>query len=259
MQPMKPDNSGAMNVAHLQNSAMNFVEAACSVIAMPVETMLRPWYGTRYYPPPVVFFSAVLMILIPVLSGLIDGVTAMIPFSHPARAVGLFDMGSLAKLYFLLSAVHAVRLYRRMTVMSRELNSTHEGPELPFFQFIPWGRSFWVQRITIEPLFVLIASFVLRDLFIIQSGLATYLRIAAVALAMKSFVAWFRAWEYLRDLLDARNAAPIIAKLVENDATEEELSTIHLASFPKDVSPEIRNQAAISIARAYSPSSDNNR
>jgi hypothetical protein len=32
---------------------------------MPVETLLRPWYGTRYYPPPVVFFSAVLMILIP--------------------------------------------------------------------------------------------------------------------------------------------------------------------------------------------------
>jgi hypothetical protein len=94
---------------------------------------------------------------------------------------------------------------------------------------------------------------VLKDFFIIQSGLATYLRLAAIALAMKNFVSWYRAWEYLRDLLDARNAAPILAKLVENDATEEELSTIHLASFPKDVPEAIRAQAAASIARAYSP------
>jgi hypothetical protein len=56
MQPMKPDNSGAMSAQHLHNTAINFVEVICSVIAMPVETLLRPWYGTRYYPPPVVFF-----------------------------------------------------------------------------------------------------------------------------------------------------------------------------------------------------------
>ena len=47
MQPMKPDNSGAMSVEHLHNTAINFVEVVCSVIAMPVETLLRPWYGTR--------------------------------------------------------------------------------------------------------------------------------------------------------------------------------------------------------------------
>ena len=253
MQPMKPDNSGAMSAQHLHNTAINFVEVVCSVIAMPVETLLRPWYGTRYYPPPVVFFSAVLMILIPAFSAMMDGFSAMIPFSHPARVIGMFGIGSLAKLYFLLAAVHSVRLYRRMIHMSREESSTYEGPAWPFFQVIPWSRSFWVQRIAIEPITVLILSVGLKDFFIIQSGLATYLRLAAVALAMKNFVSWYRAWEYLRDLLDARNAAPILAKLVENDATEEELSTIHLASFPKDVPEAIRAQAAASIARAYSP------
>jgi len=252
MQPTKPDNTGGMNVQHLHNTAINLVEAVCSVISMPIETLLRPWYGTRYYPPPVVFFSAMLMILIPAISAVMDGFAAMIPFFHPARTIGLFDIGSLAKLFFLLGIIHAVRLFRRMTHMSSEENSTYEGPPLPFFQLIPWSRSFWLQRIAIEPAFVLIASVVLQDFFIIQSGLATYLRLAAFALAAKNFVSWHRAWEYLRDLLDARNAAPILARLVENDATEAELSTIHLASFPTDVPPEIRTQAAISIARAYS-------
>jgi hypothetical protein len=253
MQPSKPDHSSAMSIERLHNTAINVVEAICSVIAMPVETLLRPWYGTRYYPPPVVFFASVLMILIPAIAALFGDIVGMIPFSHPARSIGLFDIGSLAKLYFLLAVVHAVRLYRRMVTMSKEQCSTWEGAPLPFFQLIPWCRSFWVTRIVAEPLFILLASTVLQDFFLIQSGLATYLRLAAVALACKQFVSWYRSWEYLRDLMDAKNAGPILARLVENDATEEELSTIHLASFPTDVPPEIRTQAAVSIARAYSP------
>jgi hypothetical protein len=253
MQPSKPNNSGAMSVEHLHNTAINLVEAVCSVLAMPVETLLRPWYGTRYYPPPVVFFASALMILIPAIAALFSGIVGMIPFSHPAPSIGLFDIGSLAKLYFLLAIVHAVRLYRRMITMSKEQCSTFEGPPLPFFQLVPWCRSFWVTRVAAEPLFVIVVASVLQDLFLIQSGLATYLRLAALALAMKQFISWFKAWEYLRDLLDARNAGPILARLIEDEASEEELATIHLASFPKDVPEEIRSQAAISIARAYSP------
>jgi hypothetical protein len=32
MQPTKPDNTGGMNVQHLHNTAINLVEAVCSVI-----------------------------------------------------------------------------------------------------------------------------------------------------------------------------------------------------------------------------------
>lgn len=70
---------------------------------------------------------------------------------------------------------------------------------------------------------------------------------------MKNFIAWFRAWEYIRRLLDMRINGPVIAKLVENQAAEEELAPMHLASFPKNIDPEIRKAAAMQIARAYSP------
>jgi hypothetical protein len=253
MLPNERQQSGNLNVAHLHNSALNIVEAACGVVSRPLELVLRPWHGTRYFPVPIIALSTLMLIVLPAISAMAAGIAAMIPFSHPARPVGIFDIMSFAKLYFLLSAIHCFRLYRRMVHMHLEDHSNFEGPALPFFQLIPWSRSFWLTRIVLEPAFVLLTAIVLQDLFIIQSGLAIYLQLAAVALAMKNFVSWYRAWEYLRDLLDARNAGPILASLVENKATDEELASINLASFPKDVSPEIRTQAAITIARAYSP------
>ena len=90
-----------------------------------------------------------------------------------------------------------------------------------------------------------------------QSGLGAYLHFAALTLAMKNFISWFRTWEYLRKILDMRNVAPAISKLVENKATEEDLAPMHLASFPKNLDPEIRQAAASHIARLYSPETRN--
>ena len=163
--------------------------------------------------------------------------------------MGLFSIGSLSKLYFLLSFVHGIRLYRRMIDMSREQNSEFEGPPLPFFHLLPGSGSFWFTRIVLEPAVVFVAATLLEGIFIFQSGLSTYLHFAALALAMKNFIGWYKAWEYLRQLMDMRFAAPIIAKLVENQATEDDLAPIHLASFPKNLSPDIRQAAVSHIAR----------
>jgi hypothetical protein len=77
-------------------------------------------------------------------------------------------------------------------------------------------------------------------------------------LAMKEFIVWYRAWEYLRELIDARFAGPIIARMVENRATEDDLAIIHLASFPKNLSPDIRQAAVSHIARAFSAEAPTN-
>jgi hypothetical protein len=245
--------SEEMQVEHLQNNALNFVDVICSVIAQPVEIILRWQYGTRYYPVPVTFFAATMMLLLPIVFALFTSVRNMIPFTHAVPTAGMFGLGSLAELYFLLSAIHGVRLWKRMLHMETEIHSEFEGPALPFFQVLPKGRSFWFVRIVWEPVFVLLLSVVLQDLFIIQSWLSLYLRFAALALTMKSFINWFRGWEYLRQLMDMQNAAPTIAKLVANQATEDDLAPIHLASFPKNINPDIRNAAVTKIARAYSP------
>lgn len=249
--------SEEMRVEHLQNNAMEFVYALCSVIAQPVEIILRPGYGTRYYPAPITFFSASMMLILPGIISLFSNFMHMIPLLHVPPAPGMFSLGDYARVYFLLSAVHGVRLWRRMIDPARETHSEFEGDALPVFQMLPKGKSFWFVRLVYEPGLLLTASIVLSDLFIAQPDLSLYLKLAALALLMKNFIAWFRAWEYIRRLLDVRNAGPAIARLVDNEATEEDLAPIHLVSFPKNIDPEIRQAAARQIARAYSTDNTN--
>jgi hypothetical protein len=243
--------SEEMHVEHLQNNALNIVEAICNVIAQPVEIILRPWYGTRYYPVPVSFFSATLMLMLPVIAAVFTSVAQMIPFVRIPLPVGVFGFAALEKLYFLLMAVHGWRLWRRMLHMELEQHSEFEGPPLPFFQLLPKSQSFWFTRIVLEPAFVFLLAIVLEDFYIVQSPLGLYLKFAAFALMVKTFIAWFNAWSFLRQAIDTRNSAPILAKLVENQATEEDLATLHIASFPKNVDPEIRQSAAVHLARVF--------
>ena len=243
--------SEEMHVEHLQNNAFNFVDAACGVIAQPVEILLRPGYGTRYYPVPVTAAAATLMLFLPIIAGVIMSIAHMIPFVTVPVPRGMFDLASLSELYFLVSAAHGWRLAKRMLYMERETHSKYEGSALPFFKLFPKGDSFWFTRIVLEPAFVFIVSIVLQDLYILQSPVSIYLRFAALALLIKSSIAYFRAWEFLRIAIDNRISAPILTKLVAGDATEEELAPLHLCSFPKGVDPEIRKSAAERIERTY--------
>jgi hypothetical protein len=243
--------SDEMHVEHLQNNAINFVDAVCSVISQPVAIILRPWYGTRCVPIAVTFFSVAMMMALPLLLAAISLLGGIIPFLHIGTAPGMFDIGSLAKLYFALSAFHAFRLWKRMIHMESELHSEFEGPALPFFQILPKGNSFWFVRIVYEPALVLIAAIVLQDLFIFQPSLGFFLRFAALALFVKNWIAWRRGWETIRIVIDGRNAAPLISKLIDNTATDEDLAPIGYASFPKNIAPEIRQAAAQHIARSF--------
>ena len=250
------DQSGGLNINQLHETAINVVENFSGVVSRPVELIIRPWHGTRYFPIPVIFFSTATMIFLPIFSAFALGAISMLPLVRLQMPSGLFDITSLAKLYFLLSLIHGVRLYRRMIDMSLETNSTFEGPPLPFFALVPKGNNFWFCRIVLEPTFVMASAMVLGHLYVFTPGLVLYLQFAALALAMKNFIGWYRAWEYIRNLMDMRFAGPIIAKLAENKATDEELNTVHLAAFPKNLSPEMREAAVSHIARAFSPDSE---
>jgi hypothetical protein len=211
---------------------------------------LRPQYGSRYFPPVIMFFSAVMMMVLPVLSEMASGFSRMLPFGGFQAAQGMFGIGTLSRLYFLGSFVHGFRTWRRMLHMELEENSVYEGPPLPIFRIIP--GSFWMVRIIYEPVFLFTISLVLPNFFILQASAAHYLTLAAIMLALKNYVAWYKTWEFLRNMMDLRFAGPRIAKLVDNQATEDDLAPIHLASFPKNLPPDVRQAAAQHIARAFS-------
>ena len=241
--------SGA-NINQFQDTMMNLVYNVCSIVTCPIEMALRPQYGSRYFPPIITFFSAAMMIVLPIFFQLAEGFSHMIPFARFQPPSGMFGIGTLSRLFFLGSMLHGLRIWRRMLHMEREENSVYEGPPLPIFRIIP--GSFWMVRIIYEPVFVFALSVVLPNFFILQSPAAHYLMLAALMLAMKNYVAWYRQWEFLRNMMDLRFAGPRIAKLVDNQATEDDLAPIHLASFPKNLPEDVRQAAASHIARAFS-------
>jgi hypothetical protein len=243
--------SEEMRVEHLQNNSLEIGHTICSVISDGVEVILRPWSGTRYTPPTIQFFSMAMMLLLPAVMSLISNFVQMIPLLQVPHPVGLFSLGDYAKVYFVICAVHGVRKWRRMIDPSREAHSEYEGPALPFFQWLPKGRSFWFVRIVLEPAFVLAVAIVLQDFFIARPSLSLYLKFAALALFIKNFISWFRAWEFLRITMDIGNAAPALAKLMDDQASEAELEPLHLASLPKNIDPEIRKATIAHIARNY--------
>jgi hypothetical protein len=242
-----------MSLEQYQKTAINMIENICGIICMPVELFLRPFYGTRYFPLAVSFFSMILMVFLPFISATATSLAGMNPFHRAAPVAGLIGLGAFSYLYFLLLAVHGVRVWRLMIYIDREKLSTFEGPPLFFFRFLPKSDSFWVPRIFYEPIFVCILTFVLEHTFIIQSGLATYLYIAAFALGMKEFCVWYRLWEFLRIAKDMACAAPIISKAARNEATDDELASIHMASFPKNTPSELRKSLFDHIRRIIAP------
>lgn len=253
MQHSPTAQASSMSLDQLENTALNVVDALCSIFSMPVELILRPWHGTRYFPVSVRFFASVMMLLLPAIAGMADMLLHMIPFARIAPSFGLFGIGALARVYFLLSLVHGVRLWKRMLHMETEIHSQYEGPPLPFFKLVPGRKSFWFIRIVWEPAFVFVAAIILTNLLIFQPGLGIFLQMSALSLAMKNFIGWYREWQYLRVLLDMRNSGPIIGKLIHDEATEDELSQFHLASFPKNVSPDLKQAAVDRLKTMFSP------
>jgi hypothetical protein len=133
----------------------------------------------------------------------------------------------------------------------REKCSEYEGGPLPLFKILPRGDKFFFVRIVWEPTAVFVATTILANFAIISSGLAFFLHFAALCLVMKEFIDWYSCWLGIRINMDMTHTGPIIAKLMNNTATDEELAQVHLASFPKDLSPELRESAVANIERKF--------
>jgi hypothetical protein len=251
MPDMHQTNPQNMSFDQLQDYAMGVIHTICGSFSRPIEMILRPWHGSRYFNVAQITLSTLGMLILPTFIAVGETATSLIPFSHPARSIGLFDIGSFSRLFFLLSLIHGFRIYRRMIKPETELHSRWEGPPLFFFRFLPKSDSVYFVRIVLEPLFVFIAATILANLTIITPGLCLFLHFSALCLALKEFVVWYANFIYFRDILDSRAMGPIISKLLDDSATQEDLAPAHLASFPKGISPELRQDAAYYIARKY--------
>ncbi len=224
-----------MNIDQWQDQMINVTYNICSIVTMPVELALRPFHGTRYFPPIVMLLSMGMMLFIPTFFSFVGAVGSMIPFHRAQASFGMIGMWGLSKLFFLGLAIHGIRKWRLMWHMEREENSYYSGAPLFFFKLLP-KASFWRIKIVYEP--------------------GNFLLISAIFLAMKNYTRWYMEWALIRELMDAKFMGPKLARLAENPSEDEDLGTVNLASFPKDLAPDIRKSFLKHMARVVSGEND---
>jgi hypothetical protein len=248
--------NGNYSIQQLQELGLNLTSMFCGIWTLPLESALRPWYGTRYFDPLVSMGACILMLMLPLVAEIPDMVRSIIPFSrmHYTGISAVMGLGGIAELFFLGTFIHSLRLWRRMVHPERELHSEFVGPSvIPFFRLLPKGKSFYFVRIVYEPLFLVTSAIVLSDFHILTLGAARYVFFSGILLSVKNSIDWWRAWLFIRILLDAKFAAPIVAGMAEGKATDDELASINMASFPKNLPAEIKTAAIAHVGATLSP------
>jgi hypothetical protein len=209
---------------------------------------LRPTYGTRYFGPIEMICTCLLMTLLPLFSGIAS--LLPIPANDAYAPTGWIGLGTISLLFWVGSAVHAPRLWRRIFHMELEDHSLFEGPALPFFEHLPKGHSFWFVRVVWEPVFVAVLAIALRLINLVDRPAMAFLLISAAMLACKNYLSWYQAWLHLRTMMDSKCIAPLLAKAVKGTATEKELAPIHMAGFATAAPPEVKAAAIVQMAPA---------
>lgn len=240
------DQQTSLSLQELYVGGVRILQNICGIVTTPVEYALRPRFGTRYFDPVQMIFTCMLMSLLPLLGGIAS--VLPLPRSEAFTPSGVIGLGTISLLFFVGSAIHAPRLWKRTFRMELEDHSLFEGEALPFFAQLPKGQSFWVVRVVWEPLFVAAAAVVLRLVTILDRPAMVYLIICAAALACKNYLSWYQAWLHLRTMMDSKFVGPLIAKAVVGKATEKELAPVHMAGFVGTAPAEIRAAAIIQMA-----------
>jgi hypothetical protein len=207
----------------------------CSIVTMPIEFAIRPFFGTRYFNPIHAVFSWIIMLALP-FAGTVGS-----RFGHSPGTTGLIGMGTISFLFFAAHAIHGPRTWRRMLQMWREDVSRFENEALPFFSYLPYGNNFWLVRIVHEPALVMLTTLTLSLSHVLTHGAGVYFAVVAVALSFKGFIGWYLAWNEIRDHMDARYIGPLMARVATGRATETEAAKVHLAGFPKNIPPEVKH------------------
>lgn len=222
----------AMTFEQWYEGGLRMAQGICGIVTAPLESVLRPCYGTRYFNPLQLIFTILMMLMLPVAS--------KVSSQFPGGSRGLIGLGTLSALFFLGQLVHAPRLWRRIFNMELERHSESEGPALPFFHALPYGDNFWIVRIFYEPLGVMFLALMLYGFHLTDAPTSVFLFVSAVLLAVKNYLCWHQQWNYFRTLMDQRNVAPLMVKAATGKATEGELAQVHLAGFERSVPKEVR-------------------
>ncbi len=175
---------------------------ALGAFTLPAEQVFYPFFGTRYFNPVIAAMAFVATYCAVFFPG----------FLAYNRDVYTHLPVHLIKVFYLIYAVHFVRIIRLMRDPRQEIDSEWEG--WPLLGFLPFAGSWAIRRIIIEPA-VVFAFFVflrINHAFIFSN----YVLFVAFALALKAALTWYESWIALRDVLDKSHRTSVLQDFTQN-------------------------------------------
>lgn len=195
------------------NIFLNAGDFVSAVGAAPFENLCRSGKGSRYQ-------HLVTTLLAPVIPGALAVFSMMAggKFGH-----GLIGMG----IFYLILVAFTWRHYFHVISMIvkpwKEKLSREDGKPLIFIRALPRGDTWAMARFVYEPgLFIGLAA-VLTPLHIITPLVGGYFVAGAIALIVRSAFVYYRAWSYVRDILDNFNLTSELFGGANEAGSEEQI------------------------------------
>lgn len=220
-----------------ENSAFHlfnvFGQQLGHLMTLGLEMILRRKMGTRYY-HLVQLFTYLLWTQTYALAAVLLGMIMHF-------RTGLFGMGAYESLNLVCFIYHVHRLLPKIRNMRLEDDSKDEGDPWWFIQKLPKGNQYAMSRAVYEPCLVLIVTYALYFLHIIDGPLAFFLVIGAVALALKCGLRSLSGWMYVRDMFDNEYRAKQMQKILRGESKATNIGPYQFEAL-KNVSTEVKAQ-----------------
>ena len=206
LNPEAAVHSAIMQPDMTETMACNGLIGLFSLQSFPLEMVLRPRYGSRYFKIVLVVLAILLFPGVCILST---------PFGPKSSMAALVVFWGL----FIYHTFRQRPFYSRPK--ETEIDSELDNPG---WSFLSHGSWLWTRAVW-EPLFALTVIVILYGLGL-SWPLALFLIIACFALSFKCFLLWYLAWLWRRTRLDMQNRMPVM----------EEIAT---GTTSKDVMPQV--------------------
>jgi hypothetical protein len=182
------------SIEAMVDTGINIAYTGASAVAAPAEILCRWWQGSRYNN----------IVILPLAQlGLIGLTVAGVTGGHYVNGGhGLIGIGWVYAAFQIGLWLHYLHVINVMIHPEKERDSREDGVPLAFWKLLPYGSSWNVVRFVYEPGLLIGAGVIGMLIHLFTRTVGLYLVIAGLALVVKVSIIWFRAWQWIRDILD---------------------------------------------------------
>jgi hypothetical protein len=188
-------------------SVIHLFRSFAGIFTIFFEMCWRWDFGSLYLNPVVWLIN---MAMLSTFSYL--GLAARV-FKGSFHLQGAIGMEIICVLFYVLSAIHAKRIWYLVEHPKEEYDSDLDGSPWWFIEWLPRGQEWRRARVIYEPVITLLVGIAFYFLHVFNVTALIYFVVGAIALAVKSFLTWCLSWYTIRRGLDNEYRSKVLASM----------------------------------------------